>query len=254
MARWAFLTALTASSAALAGPLLPNILGHTFTFDGFNSGGTAPPFEYQTNGTQPDTLIYQRHSGDREVLVYHPDWPAPPPYPVWDEVSGVGTFGGDFVLAVQFTGQDGPVGSLDVSLTGTGLNTSPGAADLMIYGTLVVGANTWRGLLLALDLTNVVLYGRSNNPERTYVVEGVGTIVGGLVAEANSLVGAPGAMRGHLSFQSPPAGWMPPLYDPLSASPVSAVRAGYAGDTGVIPEPATLVLTALGVVLVTRRR
>lgn len=253
MTRWAILAALGVSSVALAGPLLPNILGNNFTFDGYNNGGAAPPFEYQTNGTQPDTLIYQRNIGDHEVLAYHPNWPAPPPYPIWDEVGGVGTFGGDFVLAVQFTGQDGPIGSLDVSLTGTGLNTAPGAADLMIYGTLVVGANTWQGLLWALDLTNVVLYGRSNNPEDTYIVEGVGTIVGGLVAEANSLIGTPGAMRGHLSFQAPPDGWLPPLYDPLSASPVTAVRAGYAGDTGAIPEPASLILIGLGALLVRRR-
>ena len=137
------------ASTTLGAPLIPTIVGHDFNFGAYNGDGT---IEYATNALQPDTLVYTQHDGDHEVTAYWPAWPDPPVYPVWD-LNGMPNFGGDLVLAAQFTGQDapyvGPGGVIDVSLTGTGLN--PGA-DLEIYGTIEIGPLTLSGLLWALDL------------------------------------------------------------------------------------------------------
>ncbi len=236
--------------AAFAAPLTPTITGHDLSFGAYNQG----PVEYQTNGNLPDTLVYMRGAADGEVTTYWPSWPNPPAYPVWSEL-GIPYYGGDFVLGVQFTGQDapylGPGGDVDVSLTGTGLNTAPGAADLEIYGTVYIGPQVTRsGLLWAIDLANVSLYGYSNHD--SYVLEGTGTIVDGLLASQFGLIGTSGAMRGHLDFVNRPAGWMPSLYDPLGSTTVDAVRAVYSGETGV-PEPMSCMLLAAGILALRRR-
>ena len=249
----ALLTSGFLATFAIGAPLLPTIDSHDFNFGAYNQDGT---FEYLTNGGAPDTLTYTWYSLDHEVTAYWPDWPDLPVYPVWD-LGGMPNFGGDLVLNVQFTGQDapyvGPGGTIDVSLIGTGANEAPGAADLEIYGTIELGANTLSGLLWSLDLEDVSLYGYSDRD--TYALEGVGTVVGGLVAEENSLIGTAGAMRGHLDFIDAIPGWMPPEYDPTDPNPMlDAVRAAYSGETGVIPEPASLGLLVAGLSVLLRRR
>ena len=248
----ALLTALVlASVVASAAPLTPAITGYDLNFGAYNTEA----WEYRTNGNQPDTLTYDSFPADHEVTAFWPAWPHPPVYPVWNQADG--GFGGDFALSVQFTRQDapyvGPGGTVDVSLVGTGGNTEPGAADLEIYGTIYLGGPrvTLSGLLWAVDLAKVSLYGYSNHD--AYVLEGTGTIVGGAVAELYQLIGKAGVMRGNLDFQDRPAGWMPPQYSPSDETQVEALRAAYSGETGA-PEPASCILLAAAMLVLRPRR
>jgi hypothetical protein len=240
---------LLASAAASAAPLTPAITGYDFNFGAYNTEA----WEYRTNGDQPDTLVYDSFPGDHEVTAFWPSWPNPPVYPVWNQADG--GFGGDFALSVQFPRQDapyvGPGGTVDVSLVGTGGNTDPGAPDLEIFGTISIGPTRFSGLLWALDLSTVSLYGYSNHD--SYVLEGVGTIVGGFIAEQYQLIGKAGAMRGNLDFPDRPAGWMPPLYSPSDETQVEALRAAYSGETGA-PEPASCLLLAAAMLVLRPRR
>lgn len=235
------LTVLALAAYAGAAPLTPTITGHDMNFGAFNPPG-APP-EWATNGTLADTLSFG--PGGNEVTAYWPGWPAPPVFPVFD---AGGVFGGDLVLQVMFTGQDapyvGPGGVIDVSLTGTGAAPGP---DLLIFGAIPGAGYTSPTLLWAIDLDAVSLYGYSNND--SYVLEGVGTIVGGAIAEQHQLFGQTGVMRGNLDFIDRPAGWIPSLYDPLVDPDQFEIRAAYSGETGVgyaVPEPASMLALALG--------
>lgn len=234
---------------ALSAPLFPTILGHDWNFGAFNGDGTA---EWSTNGTAPDTLIYTALPIDTEVTAYWPFWPVPPVFPVFNLAGG---FGGDFVMGVEFTGQDapyvGPGGTIDVSLTGTGLD--PAGPDLLIFGA--VPALGMAGLLWAIDLDVVSLYGYAGLP--TYVVEGGGIIVDGIAALQFNLIGKPGVVRGHLDFIDAPPGWIPPMYHPLESDYEARIRAAYSGETGygtVIPEPATLVAVGFGLISLLKAR
>ncbi|MGD8451684.1 MAG: PEP-CTERM sorting domain-containing protein [Phycisphaerae bacterium] len=234
------------ATAVSAAPLIPAVAGHDFTLDAFNTSGTV---EYLTNGTQPDTLTFERNADDHEVGAFWPNWPLPPMVPVWD-LSDPANFGGDFVMNVQFTGQDAPYGDLTVSLTGTGANDG---ADVEIYGSVVIGGDTISGLLWAIDLDAVSLYGYAD--DSTYILEGVGTVVDcELATYYPELLGGMGAVRGHLDFFGAPDGWMPPLYDPLGDEyPDAMVRAAYSAETGLIPEPGALFLLLAGAVALLRR-
>lgn len=249
--RTCLLLAVAAYAAtAVAAPLLPSIFGHDFSFDAYNQDGA---FEFATNGVDPDTLVFTRNLDDHELTAYRPNWPDQPVYPVWDETTGT-MFGGDLELAVEFNDQDGPINGFDVSLLGTGSNRQPGAADFKIYGTIILGPDpndTLQGLLWALDLDEVVLYGYSDDD--TYALEATGTIVGGLVPERFALIGDPGAMRGDLDVIGTPAGWIPSTYHPATDVD-EEFRAAYSGETGWIPEPATLGLLLVGLALPRRRR
>lgn len=237
------------SASATAAPLIPPIDMTDFAFGAFNQDES---IEYRTNGSAADTLTFTRNGADHEVSAFWPNWPAPPMLPVWDLNTTPG-FGGDLVLGVQFTGQDAPIGALDVSLIGTGFHETSATADLEIWGAIVVDANTTlSGLLWAINLDQVSLYGYSDST--AYVLEGLGTVVGGAVPTYYNLaVGSPAAMRGDLDFIDRPAGWLPPLYDPLATGPEFSVRADYSGETGLVPEPAAMGLL-LGGLLVFRRR
>ncbi len=241
------LSILLVAAAAYAAPILPPITGHDFNFGAYNTDGTP---EWGTHGAAPDTLQYTPNSLDHEVTAYWPNWPNQPVYPVW-AVAGAPIYAGDFVLGVKFTTSDAPQGPLNVSLVGTGLNTAPGAADLQIYGTVYLPNQTLSGLLWALDLQNVALYGHAG--QNAYGLDGVGTIVAGLVPQYFNLIGQTGAMRGHVDFVDAPLGWVPALYDP--ANPLDTyIRADFSGETGVLPEPATLILLLGGLGLLRRTR
>ena len=175
------LSAALLALGASAAPIYPTIGGHDFNFGGHNSD---PTFEYMTNGVLPDTLTYTPNGPgyDHEVTAYWPNWPAQPALPVWD-LGGLPNFGGDLILGMMFTGQDapysGPGGVIDVSLTGHGFKVGQASADLEIWGTIYLNQNvTFQGLLWAMDIEKASLYGYSN--QATYVVEGVGAIVGAL--------------------------------------------------------------------------
>ena len=249
---WMGIGALVLASSGSAAPLTPTITGHDFNFGAFNGLG-APP-EWATNGLAPDTLTFI--PGGNEVTAYWPAWPSPPPNAVFD---AAGAFGGDFILNVMFTGQDapyvGPGGTLDVSLTGTGASVA--GPDLMIFGG-IPSLGIAPPLLWALGLDQVSLYGYSNWD--AYVLEGVGTIVGGEIAQRNNLIGQTGVMRGNLDFLDRPVGWIPTLYDPLVDPSTFQIRAAYSGETGVghaVPEPASraaLMIGGFGLLARRRRR
>lgn len=247
---WIVAAVFTIGASATAAPLIPAINMQDFAFGASNEDQT---IEYRTNASAPDTLTFTRNAADHEVSAFYPNWPNPPMLPVWD-LSTTPGFGGDLVLGAQFTGQDAPIGSLDVSLVGTGFHESPAIADLEIWGTIVVDANnTLTGLLWAIDLDQVSLYGHSDST--AYVLEGLGTVVDGVVPAYYGVpAGSPAAMRGNLDFIDRPVGWMPALYDPLAAGPDLSVRADYSGETGLVPEPAALSLFLGGLLTLRRRR
>lgn len=241
-------SALALASVVAAAPLTPTITSHDFNFGAFNPPGAGP--EWSTGGLGPDTLTFL--PGGNEATAYWPAWPAPPPHPVFDFG---GAFGGDFLLRVMFTGQDapyvGPGGTIDVSLTGTGAGPGP---DLEIFGA-IPSLGIAPTLLWAIDLERVSLYGYSGAD--SYVLEGVGTIVGGEIAQRHNLQGQTGVMRGNLDFLDKPVGWIPALYDPLADPAQHQIRAAYSGETGVghaVPEPASLAALACGFGLLARRR
>ncbi len=235
------LTALAVGMLVFTGahgaPLLPLISGPDFNFGGWNGEQGVP--EWNTMGAAPDTLVYTQES-QHEVTALWPNWPQPPVFPVFDLANQ--QFGGDLVLGVKFTGQDAPQGPLDVSLTGTGLNDGM-APDLLIFGT-TMGFN---GLLWALDLEKVSFYGYSDQQGvHSYVLEGIGTIVGGLIPDAMNLIGKPGAMRGHVDLfdRYMNAFSLPQFYDPMVkyASLPDFWRAAYSGETGqMVPEPSAML-------------
>lgn len=254
------------ATLANAAPLTPTILRHDINFGAFN--GPLGPAEYRTNGALPDTLIYTAKSTDpdgrvdqQEVTGWWPTWPLAPVFPIFNESAVPGgpppIFGGDFRLAVQFTGQDAPFVnpggvSLDVSLTGTGLNPGP---DLVITGSTVdpLSGGILSGVLWAIDLEHVSMYGYSAWP--SLVLEGAGTIVGGLIADRFQLIGQPGVMRGNVDLAAGPMGFIP-LYHP-SIDVDQQGRFGYSGETGVgfaVPEPTAAALLLIGFGLMLRRR
>ncbi len=245
----AVFSALAAMSVAAVGaPLFPTIVGHDINFGAYNDPeGIA---EWSTNGLAPDTLTYILSELHHEATAYWPAWPSPPVFPIF---GAGGVFGGDLGMQVMFTGQDapyvGPGGTIDVSLTGTGASPGP---DLVIFGS--IGAPGPVMLLWALELEQVSLYGFSGR--NAYVLEGLGTIVGGEIAQRNNLIGRPGGMRGHLDFKHQPPGWIPALYHPLQDQRDARFRAGYSGETGLVPEPGTLaaLFAGLGVLAARRRR
>lgn len=252
--------ALATAGSALAAPLFPTITGFDFNFGAYNriqdNGAPAVP-EYWLNGLLPDTLTYTRGSSDREVTALWTTWPNGDPDPIFNGQK----FGGDFVLSVKFFGQDAPYvnpngDQIDLSLIGSGAdipNAGIPGADLEIWGT--VGAPGNPVLLWSLDLEKVSLYGKSGQP--SYVLEGVGRILGGEIAQRYQLVGLTGVMRGQADLIGVSDG-PPPLYHPLLEPKDDRVRLAFSGETGVgfaVPEPTTMAGLLLGAsVLLLRRR
>lgn len=228
-------------SLASAAPIHPTISGYDFAVIGRN----ALPYEYVTNLGGPDLLSFTP-TGEREVVSLSPSYPNGVPLAVMNMPGNM--FGGDFELNVMFTAFDNTSG-LPVDLIGTGAN--PQGGDLRIYGS-IPDLGLANALLWEIDLTNVVLYG-ANAGSRSYVLEGVGPITGGLVAVMNGLIGQQGALRGHLDFTNNlPTGWIPAGYSPDMLANFS-LRASFSGETGLVPEPAALLTLLVGVGLMRRR-
>ncbi|MFN8220608.1 MAG: hypothetical protein U0S12_10835 [Fimbriimonadales bacterium] len=234
----------TVASLASAAPLIPTITGWDFNFGAFNAPG--PP-EWSANAGAPDTLTFVPNEAHTEVTAVWPMWPNPPVFPIFN---AAGAFGGDFIMEAAFHGQDapyvGPGGTINVSLTGSG--------HLMLMGAIPALGIPYSPLWI-LDMPNVSLYGYANQP--AYVLEGAGTVVGGVIPEREQLIGRGGVMRGHLDFPEHPDGWIPRLYDPLMDLEGRQFRADFSGETGLgypTPEPAAFLPLALGVLLVLRRK
>ena len=238
---------LWVAHSSVAAPIVPLIADHDFQF--------GAEFQYSTNGSAPDTLSTAPFDpGGGEVTALWSPWPAGPPVEVWFDdgiANGIAIFGADLRLNVSLSGHDEVPPHLTVSLTGTGANTA--GPDLEIWGNLL-GGDAPNVKLWAIELEEVVLYGYGDSD--SYVLEGEGTIVDGEYALANNLIGTPGAMRGNIDFLNRPAGFMPDSYDPLKTSPFDdlVLDGGYSGETGLVPEPATVGLLGLGVLLLLLRR
>lgn len=248
-----FSAAAALVSAASASPLFPTITGHDINFGAFN--GPQGPVEWQTNGANPDTLIFTVQPAGaaphNEATAYWPSWPNPPVLPI---LNFNGSFGGDVYMNVRWTGQDAPyVGgssTIDVSLVGVGAD--PQGFDFQIFGQV----GNFVGLLWAIRLDAVSLYGYSGG--RSYVLEGGGVIVGGLLANVGEVIGQTGVIRGQVDFIDRPAGWIPTLYDPLTRfGDVEGIRMSFSGETGVgfyVPTPASAGLLGIGGLAALRRR
>lgn len=257
MKRVLVLLTIALSGVAYTAPLFPTITGYDFNFGAYNNqqvtGAPAYP-EYWLNGINPDTLTYTRGMNDHEVTGFWPNWPNGNPDPVFNGQ----VFGGDFVMAVKFTGQDAPYTHInnkpiDVSLVGTGAgieNAGIFGADLEIWGTInTMGSPT---LLWSLKLDKVSLYGYSG--DKSFVLEGIGTILGGEVADIYQLKGRMGVMRGQVDLINTYG--PPPLYDPLQFPGEGAYRMAFSGETGAgaVPGPAGVLAFSFGVALALLRR
>ncbi len=232
---------LVISAAVYAAPLTPTITGPDINF------GAA--FTYNTDGVNPDRLVAGPSVGE-EATAYWPNWPSTAGVlPIWyTNVAGGPVFGGDVQLDVIFTGHDETPPPLDVSLTGTG---GKQGADLEIWGTMVPGGPNVALWQIDFNQTanpqvpgRVSLYGYKDS--QSYVLEGEGLIVGGLLADQMQVIGQTGVMRGNIDLIDFVG--FPAHYDPLSDK-VIEVGGSYSGETGggyAVPEPATLGLLALG--------
>ncbi|MBN1346483.1 MAG: PEP-CTERM sorting domain-containing protein [Phycisphaerae bacterium] len=258
---------------ALAAPIFPTIEDHDFSFlagRAANQPRGVPEHVpmYSFNSTAPDTLIIPKGSpGDgvweNEVLGYtSPLLPKGVTLPIFELPPDTATwFGGDLYLNVKFDNADGPFAApggdpnISVSLTGTG---NDDGYDLEIWGSLGYPDSNVQGLLLAMEITSVSLYGYANNGN--YTLEAVGLIKDSVIPGLKDAIlgyengeGLPGAVTGALFnkwFQIFPAN-----YHPLEWDTELDVEVSYAGNVGAtVPEPASLLLVGLGALSVIVRR
>ena len=235
--------------AAQAMPIIPTIDGPEINF--------SAALRYVTGGSLPDLLISKDAAGSElmtkyEAGTYWPNYPlVVPAIPLWYEESGTRYYAADVQLAVKFTGTDAIAapGFPSVSLIGTGAGADAQMiADVEIWGTTATpGTPAVNELLWAVQLDAVSLYGYAGDD--TFVLEGMGTMVGGSLAVANDLLGQAGVIRGHIDL----SGLIGADYDPIADNIFEEGTATYSGETGV-PEPASLALLAIGGLGVLRRR
>ncbi|MBX9791763.1 MAG: hypothetical protein K2Y37_22805 [Pirellulales bacterium] len=244
IAPWVVAVAVLAGATTRGAPLTPQIVSDLFQFD--------VSMIYSTNGIAPDRVISVTKppgAGGGDVGFYRPNWPTLNPALPLYYVQGGGplTFGADLLLDVLLTGSDAAGGAFpNISLTGTG--GRPGD-DVVVTGATSPGAAA-NATLWTMDLNQVSFYGDAG--QNTFLLEGLGTITGGTLATAKTLVGKTGVIRGYFDITSIPPGLLNPFiqanYAPTDniASVVLATLSGQFGVGVLIPEPSTLVLSLVG--------
>lgn len=236
---------LGAAATAWAAPLVPRIISHDINFGGWERWGPGRPAFYAPVGAGPDLLTLAPGSEDREVTAVWPVWPFGIPFPVFN---AAGAFGGDIALQLAFFGHDEAPPHLNVSITGTGANTA--GPDLVISGA-VPALGIPYGPLFALDVRDASLYGYGG--QQSYVLEMAG-VIAFMDPRLGQLQGHEGVARGNIDFRSLS---LPSGYDPLKDYGLLEDEGGYSGETGAgfpTPEPASLLLLAVGGLVVARRR
>lgn len=235
---------LAIAGTVTAAPLTPAIDKVDINF------GAAFTYTATGGANQADTLVASANDGNEATAVW-PNWPSTAGVlPIWYKLpSGASVYGGDVRLNVNFSGHDETNSPLTVSLTGTG-NSMEIPIDLQIIGYIAAAPdpNATNEVLWALDLDKVSLYGYGNRT--SYVLEGEGTIVESKIPGVQDLKGQKGVMRGNIDFKdfavAPALQGFPAGYDPMAAMSQVVGTGSFSGETGLLPEPATLGLLIFG--------
>lgn len=244
------------TSVASATPITPSIDAHLITF---NTAVT-----YDANGAGVDYLTATSSDANGgEATTYYSQWPVPvsPEALYYSTVAG-SAFGAEVDLAVQFTSStqdpaDAPFPTF--SIAGTGSNAG---ADFTVTGrmdTIPGGENI---ALWEVDLSYVTISGYAGFGN--YLFEGLGTVLGGFLADEAGVIGSQAVIRGYVTMPSMP---FAPGYSPSDVLGGNQVHQGfYAAQSGlgevpegIVPEPSSVLLmlfggAAVGLAALRRRR
>jgi hypothetical protein len=261
------------SSAVTQGaPLNVTIEDHDFTFDVANAPDwqVFASYNYEVPLAQDparDLLTVNLPCGHYvhgytytgKIPTASPVAPSPHAYPVYAGTQPA-MFGGNLDLAMLFDMNDGPytngADTYDISLYN---DPNKDAGHVTITGWLATQSWPPSALhpnppadvtLLDIDLESVSLLAKAGS-DRIFKVEGIGTVTTLLGEDVQE------ELTGTIYYEfmaDPGTVIFPAGYDPLAATDQSPVQGRISGEAGIIPEPATFSLLALGGLLALHRR